>query len=571
VREQQALPLRDTAQPIAAPRLRVRPRHLAVTSITILSAVLNVAGLQDESYANTYYAAAVKSMLLSWHNFFFVSFDPGGFVAVDKPPLGLWLQVVSAKLFGYSGVSMLLPQAIAGILAVLLLYHLVARVFGTPAGLLAALSLAVTPIAVVDSRNNTPDSVLVLLVLLAVWAVLRAVEAGSSDSRRGGLRWLLLSAIFVGLAFNVKELEAYLVVPALALVYAVGARCGWLRRVWHLLLAGPVLLVLSFAWIIAVDLTPASQRPYVSDSGSNSELSLALGYNGFGRLAAGIASHIQIPFLHIHLDFSIVPAISFEIGNPGFLRLVQPQVGGQASWLLPLAFIGLIAAASQLRGRITVRRELLNLLLWGTLLATLAVFFSVARFYHLYYLTILGAPVAALAGIGAVALWRDYRQALAGGHWWQGWALPLALPLTALAQANILAGYSTWNAWLGPALIAAGVAAALILIAGRLHVQVLLSPEVLLRLNAQVLFAASALGVLSLLAAPTAFAAISVADGNGAGWLIQAGPPANTNGFGGRFGLTGRSPGLFSFGGSGGPGQSRRGRFGFPGAGSGSR
>jgi 4-amino-4-deoxy-L-arabinose transferase-like glycosyltransferase len=170
-----------------------RPLLVAVVA---LSAALNLIGLTGEGYANTYYAAAVKSMLTSWHNFFFVAFDGGGYVTVDKPPLGLWIQAISAKLFGFSGLSLLLPQALAGIASVALLYWLVRRVWGLAAGLVAALALAVTPISVVTSRNNTPDTVLVLFLLLAAWAATRApivaVCAGFC-SVRPSWGWALIS------------------------------------------------------------------------------------------------------------------------------------------------------------------------------------------------------------------------------------------------------------------------------------------------------------------------------------------------------------------------------------------
>src|SRR5579883_1893501 len=229
---------------------------LGLAGVAALSLLLNLYRIGREGYANTYYAAAVKSMLQSWHNFFFVSFDPGGFVSIDKPPLGFWIQTASAKLFGFSGFSILLPEALAGVLSVAVLYRLVARVWGRGAGLLAALFLAVTPVSVITSRNNTIDSLLVLAVLLAAWAVMRAVETGR-------LRWLLLGAVLVGLGFNIKMLEAYLVVPALGLVYLVGARAGWWRRLGHLALAAVVMLSVSLSWAVAVDLIPASARPYV--------------------------------------------------------------------------------------------------------------------------------------------------------------------------------------------------------------------------------------------------------------------------------------------------------------------
>lgn len=499
--------------------------RLALAGILLLSAFLDVFRLNQEGYANTYYAAAVKSMLQSWHNFFFVAFDPGGFLAVDKPPLGLWIQVASAKLLGFNGFSMLLPQALAGVLSVALLYYLVARAFGPPAGVLAALGLALTPIAVVDNRNNTADSLLVLALLLAVWAVTRAVESGR-------LRWLLLGAVLVGLGFNIKELQAYLVLPALLLVYLVGAPLRLRTRFWHLLLAGGALLVVSFCWIVAVDLTPASQRPYVTDSGTNSELSLALGYNGLGRLTSGLLSHLPaLPFVHVKLDFSIVPAISIEIGNPGLFRLFRPEIGGQVSWLLPLALLGVAAFLFVGRRRWTRQRQMV-LLLWGNWLLAAAAYFSVARFYHLYYLIMLAPPIAALAGIGLATLWQEYRESLARVHtpWWSGWLLPLVLLVTALIQARILTGFSSWNGWLAPCIIGATALVAAALVAGRLRLRFLLAPDLAFGVGTGAALALAAAGTLSLLVAPAAWAAVSIANGNGGAWLPQAGP---SQGFGG--------------------------------------
>src|SRR6266436_9104711 len=251
--------------------------RLALGGIMLISIFMNFYQLGQNGFGNLYYAAGVRSMLDNWHNFFFVSYDPGGFVTIDKPPLGFWLQVASAKLFGFTPFSVFLPQAIAGVLSVLLLYYLVRRHFGVVAGLLAALALAISPISVLTNRNNTIDSTLVLVMLLGAWAVLRAAE-------RGKLRWLLLCAVFVGLGFNIKMLEAYLVVPAYGLLYLLAAP----RRIWvrigHLALAALLMLTISLSWAVAVDLTPAASRPYVGSSQNNSEISLALGYNGIQRL-----------------------------------------------------------------------------------------------------------------------------------------------------------------------------------------------------------------------------------------------------------------------------------------------
>jgi 4-amino-4-deoxy-L-arabinose transferase-like glycosyltransferase len=232
---------------------------------------------------NSYYAAAVKSMTMSWYNFFFAAFDPQGFLAIDKPPLGFWLQVVSVRLFGFSAWSLLLPEALAGVGSVIVLYILVQRVFGVNAGLIAALALALTPISVLTSRNNTIDSVLLLTLLFAAWAVSLAAE-------RGSLRWLLVSVLLVGLGFNIKMLEAYVVLPPFLLVYLLSAPRKWRTRLLHLALATLVLLLVSFSWITIVDLVPTAQRPYVSSTQHDSELELALGYNGLSR-AFGIGSH----------------------------------------------------------------------------------------------------------------------------------------------------------------------------------------------------------------------------------------------------------------------------------------
>src|SRR5690242_21367809 len=232
-------------QQISAPSaLRYR---LALGGIMLISIFMNFFQLGQNGFGNLYYAAGIRSMLDNWHNFFFVSYDPGGFVTLDKPPLGFWLQVVSAKLLGFTPFSVFLPQAIAGVLSVLLLYYLVRRHFGVIAGLLAALALALSPISVVTNRNITIDSTLALVLLVGAWAVMRAAETGR-------LRWLLLSAAIVGIGFNVKMLEAYLVVPAYGLLYLLAAPVSVRQRVGHLALAGIVLLAISLSWALAVDL-----------------------------------------------------------------------------------------------------------------------------------------------------------------------------------------------------------------------------------------------------------------------------------------------------------------------------
>ena len=242
---------------------RIAPRHVALAAVVAVSALLNANELSQNGWGNEYYAAAVKSMLTSWHSFFYVSFDAGGLVTVDKPPLALWLQAASAKVFGFSSLSLLLPEAICGVLSVIALYVIVAKRFGAWAGIAAAAALAVFPSLVAVSRDNNPDALLVLLMVLAAGAALTAIE-------NGRLRSLLWCAVLVGLAFNTKMLAAYLVVPGIALAYLVCAPGGVWLRLRNLVVAGVAMAAVSLAWLAAVDLTPAASRPWVGSSSTNS-------------------------------------------------------------------------------------------------------------------------------------------------------------------------------------------------------------------------------------------------------------------------------------------------------------
>ncbi len=510
-----------------------QPWHrIALAGILFMSAFLNFLDLQKVGYGNTYYSAAVQSMLKSWHNFFFVSFDAAGFVSVDKPPLGLWMQAVSAKIFGFSGLSVLLPEAVAGVLSVAILYVLVRRAFGPVTGLLAALILAVTPVSVATNRDNIVDSLLVLVVLLGAWAVTRALETGS-------LRWLLLCAVLLGLGFNIKTLQAYLVLPAFGLVYLLGAPLRWRTRIFHLALALVVLLAVSFVWIVAVDLTPASQRPYVGSSSTNSELNLTFGYNGVQRVLGTIfgggsstdaTTSAQQPAFGGGEGFpSGGPGGgAFASSGPGGaspFRLFLQDMAGQISWLLPLALIGLFVAAWLSWRKVTTRlprtQQQHALLLWGVWLLTMVLYFSIAGAEHSYYLTMLAPGIAVTAAIGIVALWSEYRHS-----GWVGWLLPITLVATALVQVYILSTYASWSSWMTPLILILSLVTTVVLVVARL----------LPRLNIHRLaYPAIIAGVLTLLIAPTTWAAITTQQPGG---LIPTAGPASTAGFGGIGSLT---------------------------------
>ncbi len=298
-------PRRDS---LTSPLARVQPRHAALGAVLALSGALNTWSLALNGYANTFYSAAVKSMLGSLHNFLFVSFDPGGLVTIDKPPLALWVQAASAKLFGLSPLSLLLPEAIISVISVAVLYRVIARRLGAAAGLLSALALAVFPAFVAVSRDNGVDPLLILLMILACGAALNAIDSGR-------LRWLLCCAVLVGLAFNTKTLAAYLVVPGIAFAYIVCAPPSLPRRAAHLLLAGLVMVLVSFSWIALVELTPASERPFVGSSFNNTELGLTFDYNGFGRVEGEVGGPGRIPVAEgagLH-----VPPLPAPVRRPG--------------------------------------------------------------------------------------------------------------------------------------------------------------------------------------------------------------------------------------------------------------
>lgn len=475
------------------PRLRL----IALVAIVILAAAVRFANLAALGYANHYYTAGVVSMLQSWQNFFFVAAEPGGAVSIDKPPVGLWLQTISAAVFGVNGFGVLLPQLLAGVAAVVVLYHLVRRSFGTTAGLLAALALAITPIVVATDRNNTPDSTLILTLLLAAWAFIAATE-------RGKLRYLLLGVALVGIGFNIKMLQAYLPLPAFYALYFLGAKAGLSRKLLNLSLATGLLLTVSLAWAVVVDLTPADQRPYVGSSGNNSVINLMLGYNGIERLtgmggrggllgglldnsnqdgpaaapqqdgrdgatgADGTTSRTQPG-----ADGGLRPPGAdggfpgrgpgtggpgagpggagggfMKTGEAGALRLFTTPLSKEVSWLLPFGLfsIGLLAFRTRLRWPLAPQHQ--AVVLWGGWLLTGGTFFSIAGFFHQYYLSILAAPLVALVAGGAVVLWRIRAER----PWLATGLLLLAAGATLLLQlmtAQEYVGFAWWLAIAG--------------------------------------------------------------------------------------------------------------------------
>jgi 4-amino-4-deoxy-L-arabinose transferase-like glycosyltransferase len=407
--------------------------------LIVLAAVLNLWALSMNGWANAYYSAAVRSMSSSWHNFLYASFDQSGVMTVDKPPLALWVQSLSVRVFGYHPLTMLVPQALMGVASVGLVYDLVRRRFGRIGGFVAGLALAVTPIAVAVSRHNNPDALLVLCCVAALWCTVRALEGGRT-------RWLVLAGVCVGLGFETKMGVALVVVPGIAAAWlwlAPAAR-GRLHALRQLLAGGAAMVIVGGAWPALVELTPASDRPWVAGTSDNSVLSLIFGYNGVGRVegqeggpAGGGGSMFG--------------------STPGPLRLLNSALGGQAGWLLGFAVVSGLGLLLASRLRRSDPRTGWLLAVGGAFLTT-AVLFSVASgIFHPYYVSLLAPFLAALVGAGAAQLIRGGLNARIVG--------PLAIAAGVASELVVLGDYPGQLSWLPPVLIAVGALAALALLA----------------------------------------------------------------------------------------------------------
>jgi 4-amino-4-deoxy-L-arabinose transferase-like glycosyltransferase len=439
----------------------IRWQPWALATICLIAGVLYVWNIASGSYGNSFYTAAVKSMSHGFTNFLFGSFDPYGVITVDKPPMALWPQVFSVWIFGFHGWAVLLPQAAEGVATVFVLHRTVRRWAGEHVALLAAALLALTPITVAINRDNNPDTLLVLLVVLGAYAFTQAV---AQEQARRRTAWLLWCAFFIGCAFVTKMLEAWIVVPAVALAYLAGTTGPVKRRILDMLGAGVVLFVSSFWWTALHDWWPGA-KPYMGGSTDGTAWNLIFGYNGFGRIfgegfgrggtgarSAGGAGMPQVP-----------RAISELMGgNTGLTRMFGSLVGGQISWLLPaallilavVAFTGAYHMGAKLPGD-PPRRA--GWTLWGGWLIVTALVFSYAQgIWHPYYTTMLAPPIAAICSAGAALLWRYYRGQ--GAAWL---LLPLTVAITAGWAFALVSRDPAWQGWtrwavLGTAVLAIG-------------------------------------------------------------------------------------------------------------------
>ncbi|MFT9057339.1 MAG: glycosyltransferase family 39 protein, partial [Ethanoligenens sp.] len=544
--------------------LRKHWDKIALASILLLAALLSVWGIWNQGYSNEFYAAAVKSMTMNWKNFFFVSLDPGGWVTVDKPPVSLWAQAAFAKVFGFYGWSIILPQCLAAVGTVAIIQHVVRRHFGKIAGLISALVLALSPIFIVVSKTNNTDSILVFFMALATWAMMVAAD-------KGKLRYLLLSVVLLGVAYNAKTLEAFLILPGLFAAYFFATNIKWRRRFIHLVIAAVVLAAVSLSWSIAVDLTPASERPYVDSSSTNSELELALGYNGIQRITgqsngksggmgaqkSNAAGQMQAPS---NMTGSTTvsgststpnqstmpsgggfgggngaPEGGFSGGNgipggnaPGgktggfaggmdgggnsmfngggsasIIRMFNSTLGGQDSWLLPLGFFSILALLLGIRKSAEKDSETRKRRLRGLLVfgVSLLIMFAYFSVSSFFHAYYISVMCPFLAALVGIGIVEMWKLYRSKGLF--SFLLPVAFAVTTIVQIILLTAYPSYAKVLIPFVIVfAGIPTAILFIAKFLR------KEHLKKIS---MAAVSAVTVAGLLIAPAVWTIYSVA------------------------------------------------------------
>jgi 4-amino-4-deoxy-L-arabinose transferase-like glycosyltransferase len=492
------------ADSAASPPRRVRSEEPSWTRPALLgllaaTAVLYLWGLGASGWANSFYAAAAQAGSESWKAWFFGASDAAGSITVDKTPASLWVMGLSVRFFGLSSWSLLVPQALMGVASVGLLYGTVRRTTRSAvAGLVAGTVLALTPVAVLMFRFDNPDALLVLLLIGSVSCTVRALE--STGLRALGLvghpvRWLALAGALVGLAFLTKMLQTFLVLPALGLVYLLAAHTTLGRRVGHLLVAFGSMLLAGGWWVAAVEVWPASSRPYIGGSQHNSILELTLGYNGFGRLTGDETGSVG----------GGPAGQGGGWGATGLTRMFSSEVGGQVAWLLPAALVLLVAGLWFTRR--APRTDLLRagLVVWGGwLLVTGLTFSLMAGIFHAYYTIALAPAIGALVGIGAVLLWRR-RARYAAALVMSGTVV--VTTVTSFLLLDRTPDYLPWLKWLIALL---GLSTALVLAGIRF-----------LSRRGAVLVAAAAL--VAGLAAPAAYAVTTAATPHN-GSIVSAGP-----------------------------------------------
>ncbi|WP_042390129.1 ArnT family glycosyltransferase [Streptacidiphilus melanogenes] len=557
-----------------------RPALLGIAALAALLFFWRI----DQATFHGFYANAARSGAESWKAFVFGSFDPAGTITLDKLPGFVWPQALSARIFGFHAWSVALPQAVEGVLAVLVLYRAVRQWAGASAALLACGLFTLTPVIAGLFRTSVEDPAFTLLLICAA-------EAAQRAARTGRLRTLVLSGVWVGLAFQTKMLEAWAVLPALALVYLVSAPAPLRRRLGHVLVAGVVTVAVSASWIALVTLTPAKDRPYVDGTTDNSAYSMVVGYNFLNRFSSvgmsasdtgsiqavrGGGGHGSGAGARGHgsggqgtagqgvggtgqqgsaggggggqgTSAQSLAAQAAVLGgggggDGGWSKMFGSSIASQTGWLYPLAAISFVCGLAWRRRRPRTDPLRAGYLMWGTWLAVFFLAFSAGSVGgHSYYMGVIATPLAALSAAGLVGMWRAYRS---GGR--KALVLPVAIAATAAWAVWLANPFPTFRPWAAPVAIAATTVALALLAVGRVP-----------RLARPRLAAAGlAAGLLAVVVTPAAWATSVLSTGTGGGMASMMGSvgPSGHGGFAGFAGATRGGAGHREGGGRGGLG-----------------
>ena len=401
---------------------------------------------------NSFYASAARSMSENWKAFLFGSFSPANTITIDKIPGYLWPQAFSVRLLGFHSWSLVLPQIIEALVTVLATYRLVRRWAGETAAVLAAGFLALTPALIAATHTNNEEAAYVMCLALAASATQGAAASGR-------LRSLVLAGVWVGLAFQCKMVEAWAVLPVIAVTYLITAPPRLLRRVLDVLAAMLVALAVSLSWVVMVALVPAGRRPYIDGTTNNNPFSMVFGYNGLTRFGS------------LGINPASVGAVSQARGgggaavgavpSSGLATMFQGGAASQVGWFYPLAAVSIVVLLWQRRGKPRTDPIRAGVIMFTAWILIYGLAYS-AGTIHTYYVVTLAPALAALCGAGTVALWRAFR---AGGR--RAWALPVTLALTDAWAIYIASGFPTYRDWLVPLIAVAGIAALIALAVAR--------------------------------------------------------------------------------------------------------
>ncbi|MDV8025001.1 glycosyltransferase family 39 protein [Rhodococcus sp. IEGM 1330] len=448
-----------------------------LAALLVATAGVYALDLDRERWGNSFYAAAVQAGSVSWKAFLFGSSDAANSITVDKPPASLWVMELSVRIFGLNSWSLLLPQVLMAVLSVGIMYAIVARRFGYGAALIAGAVLATTPTFALMFRYDNPDALLTLTLLGAAWAMLRALEDGRT-------RWLVLTGAVVGLGFLTKQLQAFLVVPALAVAYAAFGPPKLGTRLRQLLAAGAAVLVTAGWWVAIVQLVPAADRPWVGGSKTDSILDLAFGYNGLGRLTGNEHGSSAAS------DAGDVVQAGGHGAQTGITRMFAAAQGGQISWLIPAALV-LALVGIVLRGR-APRRDFRRAwyVMWGLWLVGCSLVFSfMSGTFHSYYTIVIAPAIAAIVGAALHELWVRREKT------WCRSILALASAVTTATSFVFLARTPDFVPWLRWVVLGVGIVVALALV---------------VRMSRTVSIALGAVAIAVALAGPVAYVADTV-------------------------------------------------------------